>query len=58
MLFHCCPLQVRKGTVEECGARAEPTVVHDSLDISPVFGIGDEHERQEVPSLGGDIFGE
>ena len=58
MLFHCCVLQVRKGTVEKYGTRAEPTVIHDSLDVSPVFGIGDEHERQEVPGLGGDIFGE
>ena len=58
MLLHCCVLQVCKGAVEECGTGAEPTMVHNSLDVSPVFGIGDEHERQEIPGLGGDIFGE
>ena len=51
-------LQVSKGTVEECGAGTEPPVVHDSLDVSPVLWIGNEHERQEIPGLGGDIVGE
>ena len=51
-------LQVSKGTVEECGARAEPPVVHDSPDVSSVFGVGNEHERQEIPGLDGDIVGE
>ena len=33
-------------------------MVHDGLDISSVFGIGDEHERQEIPGLRRDVVGE
>ena len=32
-------LEVPEGTIEERSARAEPTVVHDGLDVSLVFGI-------------------
>ena len=58
MLFHRRVFQVPKGTVEERRAGAEPTVVHDSLDISSIFGIRDEHKRQEIPGLGGNVIGE
>ena len=50
--------QVSKSTVKECGTGAKPTVVHDSLDTSSVFGVGDEHEREEIPGLGGYIVRE
>jgi hypothetical protein len=58
MLFHRGVFQVPEGTVEECSAGAEPTVVHDGLDIGSVFGIGDEHESQKIPGLGRDVLGE
>ena len=33
-------------------------MVHDSVDVSPFFRIGNKHEREEIPGLGGDIVGE
>jgi len=58
MLLHRCVFQVTKGTTEKCSAGAEPTVIHDCLDASSVFRVGDEHERQEIPGLGGDVVRE
>ena len=33
-------------------------MAHDGLNAGPVFRVGDEHKRQEIPRFGGDVVGE
>lgn len=33
-------------------------MAHDGLNTGPIFRVGDEHKRQQIPRFGGDVVGE